>query len=61
MTGFVGSDTKNKLSKSLLIGAEQRGKGQVIFFVDNPIYRGFWQNGKLFLANAVFYNVPAEE
>jgi hypothetical protein len=23
--------------------------------VDNPLFRAFWQNGKLFFANAVFF------
>jgi len=22
--------------------------------VDNPLFRGFWENGKLFFANALF-------
>lgn len=56
VSGFVGSDSKEKLYKNLVFGVEQRGKGKVIYFVDNPVFRAFWQNGKLFLANAVFFN-----
>jgi len=30
------------------------GRGQVVFFADDPIFRSFWENGKLLFANAVF-------
>ncbi len=56
MAGFVGSETKEKLDKNLVFGVEERGRGQVIYFADNPLFRSFWQNGKLFLANAVFFD-----
>ena len=34
---------------------QQMGSGQVVYFVDNPLFRCFWQQGKLLFANAVFY------
>ena len=55
VAGFVGSGTKNSLDKNLVFGVEQRGRGQVVYFADNPLFRSFWQNGKLFLANAIFF------
>ena len=56
VAGYVGADSKETIDKNLIYGVEQRGEGKVIYFVDNPVFRGFWQNGKLFLANAVFFN-----
>jgi hypothetical protein len=56
VAGFVGSHSKKKLDKNLIFGVEQRAKGKVIYFSDNPLFRGFWQNGKLFVANAIFFN-----
>lgn len=56
VAGYIGSDSKDKLNKNLVIGSEQRGRGKVIYFVDNTVFRGFWQNGKLFLANALFFD-----
>ncbi|WP_143959356.1 M14 family metallopeptidase [Litoribacter populi] len=53
-TGFVGYKAKEKIAESLVIGTEKIGKGQIIYFVDNPSFRNFWQNGKLILANAIF-------
>lgn len=52
--GFVGSNVKKDQNKSLIIGQENRGNGSVIYFIDNPLFRGFWENGKLFFANALF-------
>ncbi len=52
--GFSGSDTAERLRKSLVFGAESKGNGHVIYMVDNPLFRGFWENGKLFFANALF-------
>lgn len=54
VAGFAGSEAQKKLSKSLVFGVEKHGKGQVVYMVDNPLFRGFWENGKLFFANALF-------
>ena len=56
IAGYVGSDSKEKLNKNLVFGVEKRGAGKVIYFIDDPLFRAFWQNGKLFVANAVFFN-----
>ncbi|MEE1964545.1 M14 metallopeptidase family protein [Allomuricauda taeanensis] len=53
-SGFAGSKAQKKISKSLIYGSEQFGKGHVIYMVDNPLFRGFWENGKLFFVNALF-------
>lgn len=54
VSGFAGSEAQEKVKNSLVYGAEKYGKGQVIYMVDNPLFRGFWENGKLFFANALF-------
>ena len=53
--GFIGSRVKPRLKKSPIAVVQQVGSGQAIFFVDNPLFRCFWQQGKLLFANAVFY------
>ncbi|NEW79734.1 MAG: zinc carboxypeptidase, partial [Gelidibacter sp.] len=55
-SGFAGSDALKNVPNSLLFGVEQKGNGKVIYMVDNPLFRSFWQNGKLFFANAIFLN-----
>ncbi len=54
VSGFAGSTAQKKVGNSLIFGVESHGKGNVIYMVDNPLFRGFWENGKLFFANALF-------
>ncbi len=53
-TGYIGYKIKSQMGNSMVIGAENQGRGQIVYFVDNPIFRGFWESGKLILSNAVF-------
>ncbi|TMU55980.1 M14 family metallopeptidase [Flagellimonas algicola] len=54
VSGFAGSEALKKVANSLIFGVENRGEGSVVYMVDNPLFRGFWENGKLFFANALF-------
>ncbi len=56
IAGFAGSNTLEPLSKSLFIGAENHGRGNVIYFTDNPVFRGFWYGAKRFVATAIFFD-----
>lgn len=56
ISGFAGSEALKDVPNSLLFGVEKKGKGQLIYMVDNPLFRSFWQNGKLFFTNAIFLN-----
>lgn len=58
-SGFAGSKTLNKLKKSLIFGEENYGRGSIVYMIDNPLFRAFWDNGKLFFANALFYTNPS--
>ncbi len=53
-SGFVGSTLKPELIDGTLIGATGYGSGNIIFFADDPLFRLFWQNGKLMFSNAIF-------
>ena len=54
VSGFVGRNAQKYLTESLVFGVEERGRGQIVYLVDNPLFRAFWQNGKLLFSNAVF-------
>ena len=54
VAGFAGSEAKKDLRSSLVFGVEPMGEGSFIYLVDNPLFRAFWENGKLFFANALF-------
>ena len=55
ISGFIGHLAKENQKKSLLFGYENFGYGKVIYFVDNPLFRGFWYNGKQIFSNALFF------
>jgi hypothetical protein len=52
--GFAGYTMNQRLENSLVFGVEVKGEGSIIYMVDNPLFRDFWENGKLIFANAVF-------
>lgn len=54
--GYAGYTANKKLENSLVFGVEEKGSGKVIYMIDNPLFRDFWENGKLIFANAVFMN-----
>tara|TARA_R110000868_G_scaffold12619_2_gene59955 strand:- start:6775 stop:9288 length:2514 start_codon:yes stop_codon:yes gene_type:complete len=55
VSGFAGSEAVKELKNSLVFGEERQGKGSIIYMVDDVMYRSFWENGKLFLVNAIFF------
>lgn len=55
VSGFVGSKAKENQSNAMVLGVEKYGKGALIYFCDNPLFRGFWENGKLLVANAIYF------
>ena len=54
LMGFAGKKMNRELENTLVFGAEDKGKGRVIYLVDNPLFRSFWENGKMVFSNAVF-------
>lgn len=55
VSGYAGSKAAKNIPESLLIGEERQGGGSIIYMVDNPLFRSFWENGKLFFVNAIFF------
>ncbi|HEY5327736.1 MAG TPA: zinc carboxypeptidase, partial [Mucilaginibacter sp.] len=54
VSGFVGQKSKEKIKDGMLLGVQPLGRGTVVYMVDDPIFRSFWENGKLLFSNAVF-------
>ena len=52
--GFTGKMVSRKLDNSLVFGVEEKGRGEIVYLVENPLFRSFWENGKMVFANAVF-------
>ena len=54
VSGFTGNKAKEKIRDGLVFGVQELGRGQVIMMADDPLFRSFWENGKLLFCNAVF-------
>ncbi|UOQ72055.1 M14 family metallopeptidase [Hymenobacter cellulosilyticus] len=53
--GFTGRSARRKLTDTFVLGTQEMGRGQVVYLADNPLFRGFWQGGKLIFGNALFF------
>ncbi|HXD79440.1 MAG TPA: hypothetical protein VN616_16605, partial [Puia sp.] len=54
VSGFTGNKAKERLRDGLIFGVEDMGRGKIIYMADDPLFRSFWENGKLLFCNAVF-------
>ncbi|HEV3415113.1 MAG TPA: M14 metallopeptidase family protein [Puia sp.] len=54
VSGFSGNKAKEHLKDGLIFGVQDFGRGKVVYMADDPLFRSFWENGKLFVCNAVF-------
>jgi hypothetical protein len=54
LSGFMGSEAQAAIAGSLVAGAERMGRGEVVYLLDDPLFRGFWHAGQLLFGNAVF-------
>ncbi|MCU0357331.1 MAG: M14 family metallopeptidase [Cyclobacteriaceae bacterium] len=52
--GFAGHQINQKMSNTVVFGVQDKGRGQIVYFVDDPLFRNFWENGKMLFSNAVF-------
>jgi hypothetical protein len=53
--GFIGSRIKPHLKKTPVLSFQSIGDGGIVYMVDNPLFRAFWQQGKLVFTNAIFW------
>ena len=54
VSGFTGNKAKEKLKDGLVFGVQDMGRGKIVYLADDPLFRSFWENGKLLFCNAVF-------
>lgn len=54
VSGFMGQAAQSRLRETLSYGVENMGRGQVVYMIDNPLFRSFWYSGKQLMVNALF-------
>jgi hypothetical protein len=52
--GFVGSKMAGKLKNTLIMGVQEMGDGQIVYLLDDPVFRAMLYTGKILFSNAVF-------
>lgn len=52
--GFVGANLSPKLRDTLIMGVQPIGKGEIVYLMDDPLFRGMFFNGKILFSNAIF-------
>lgn len=55
VNGFVGANVKQQQSEASIAGTVSYGRGAIIYLIDNPLFRGFWESGKLMVANSIYF------
>ena len=55
IAGFAWPEAEERLSGSLLVGMEPRGRGGVVLFAQDPAFRLFWRATTPILLNTVLY------
>ena len=55
VSGYAGQQALKQLNNSLIFGEQRLGSGSIIYMVDNVMFRSFWENGKLFFVNSIFF------
>ncbi|MEM9917514.1 MAG: M14 family metallopeptidase [Bacteroidota bacterium] len=56
--GFTGAKVRKTLSNKTYFAVEKKGKGNIVYMADNPLFRCFWYNGMMLFSNAVFMQDP---
>ncbi|MGI9532345.1 M14 family metallopeptidase [Lutimonas sp.] len=54
ISGFAGSQVLDGIDDTLVYGVEKKGQGSLVYLIDDPLFRNFWENGKLLFSNAIF-------
>ena len=56
VSGHAGHLAAPELADRLAIGVESIGQGQIVYFMDNPLFRGFWEEGKAYFDRAILFS-----
>jgi len=54
LSGYVSKKNLEMIKGSPALVVQKKGKGEVICFVDNPVFRGYWYGGFKLFMNAIF-------
>jgi hypothetical protein len=56
VSGYVSKTNQNVIKGTTPVQLREVGEGRVVFFTDNPVFRGHWMGSEKLLANAIFFS-----
>lgn len=60
VSGYIGKQRLAEMSNQPAIIAERHGKGLVVRFANNPLFRGFWRGTERLWVNSIFFGPMVE-
>ncbi|WP_143871429.1 M14 family zinc carboxypeptidase [Catenovulum sediminis] len=61
LAGYASKENVKSLRNTTALTAQSKGKGQVIAFTDNPLFRGYWYATERLLTNALYFSHLLQE
>jgi hypothetical protein len=61
MAGYLGPGRRAELPGAPALIAERRGRGAVVRFADDPLFRGFWRGTERLFVNALYFSRILDE
>ena len=55
VSGYIGTERLTEMSNQPAVIAERQGKGLIVRFANNPLFRGFWRGTERFWVNALYF------
>ncbi|MCP4045951.1 MAG: hypothetical protein GY732_08195, partial [Gammaproteobacteria bacterium] len=55
LSGYIGEQRLTEISEQAAVIAERHGKGLVVRFANNPVFRGFWRGTERLWVNALYF------
>jgi hypothetical protein len=59
-SGYCAAENLKKIAGSASVTAERLGRGAVILYADNPVFRGFWRGTNRLYLNGLFFGKVIE-
>jgi hypothetical protein len=60
MAGFIGPEQQEKIRNQPAVIAQRQGRGLVVRFANNPLFRGFWKGTERLFNNALYMSQAVE-
>jgi hypothetical protein len=55
LSGYIAPENEKKVAQTAFLIREVSGRGSVVLFADNPVFRGFWDGTTRLLLNSIFF------